>query len=318
MLVALLVLLALVAGALAFVAQPIFLRRVRDGIPGADADRLRRDVTKLVRDFAPRDAAHPDVLARAASWLAEELRATGARVEGREFAAGRQTFRNVVGSFGPVDGPRVVVGAHYDVFGGMPGADDNASGVAGVLEVARLLAAAPPAGRVDLALWPNEEPPFFGGPQMGSAVHAEDLSRAAVPVRAMLSLEMIGYYRDEPGSQKFPLPGLSLLYGSRGNFLVLAGRLADVRLVRRVKAAMRGATDLPVKSLNAPPELAATDLSDNRCFWAKGIPALLVTDGAFFRNVNYHTPEDVPESLDYARMAGAVTAIAEAARALAR
>jgi hypothetical protein len=137
-------------------------------------------------------------------------------------------------------------------------------------------------------------------------------------VRAALSLEMIGYFSDEDDSQRFPAPGMGLLYGTRGDFIAVVGRPTDRALTARVKSAMLGASDLPVKSLNAPAAVQGVDWSDHRSYWAIGAPAVMVTDTSFLRNERYHTARDTEETLDYARMAKVVVGIRAAVVALAR
>lgn len=316
---AILVLTLVVAGL--WMTQPLF--RARSGVPVLDADpqRLARDVRMLADVFSPRDLPHGENLERAADYMSDALRSAGARVSEQGYVAAGQPVRNVLGMFGPDTPERIVVGAHYDAFAGLPGADDNASGAAGLLELARLLSERPPAVAVELVAYTLEEPPHFGTRWMGSAVHAGSLRAKKVRVRAMLCLEMIGCFSDEPGSQKFPVPGFGLLYPTRGDFIAVAGRLRDTRLVRTVKAAMAGVERLRVRSINAPPRLGpidlGLDLSDHSSYWAAGMPAVMVTDTAFFRNSRYHMPDDTPETLDYGRMALVVSGVHQAVLALA-
>jgi hypothetical protein len=211
-----------------------------------------------------------------------------------------------------------VVGAHYDVCGEQPGDDDNASAVAAVLELARLLERHRPdvAHRLELALWPLEEPPNFRTPAMGSAVHARRLADGEVPVGGMICLEMLGYFSDRPGSQSFPVPGMGLLYPSRGNFIAVVGNGPSWRLTREVKARMDGATELPVRSINAPALVPGVDFSDHFNFWRQGWKAVMITDTAFYRNPNYHQLTDTPDTLDYGRMARVVTGVYAAATTL--
>jgi Zn-dependent M28 family amino/carboxypeptidase len=193
-----------------------------------------------------------------------------------------------------------------------PGADDNASGVAGLIELAHLLGKQPPPRPVELVAYTLEEPPHFRTEHMGSAWHARSLRAAGREVRLMVSLEMIGCFSDAPGSQRFPVPGLDLLYPDRGNFIALVSRISakgELGATRRAKALMAGATDLAVHSINAPPLLKGIDFSDHLSYWAQGYPALMVTDTAFFRNANYHQAGDTHETLDYARMAKVVQGV---------
>jgi Zn-dependent M28 family amino/carboxypeptidase len=276
--------------------------------------RLEVNVRRLCEDFFPRDAFHPENLDRAAAWIASELGQTGARVADQAFLVEGRTYRNVVATLGPEAGERVIVGAHYDACGELPGADDNASGVACLFELSRLLAGERLSGRVDLVAFTLEEPPFFAA---GSAVHAKSLRQSGAQVRAMLSLEMLGCFRDEPGSQGYPLPLLRLFYPGRGNFLALGGRLSEVRLLRGVARSMRSASALPVRTIAAPRGLFGLDLSDNVSYWDQGYPAVMVTDTAFFRNELYHTAADTPGTLDYRRMAEAVRGLHRAVLDLA-
>jgi Zn-dependent M28 family amino/carboxypeptidase len=313
-----LALLLVVAGSL-WMTQPVFLVGSPEKDGGApDPARLERRVEELVGRFHPRDFGHPENLSRAARFLAEELRRTGAVVSEQAYEAAGATYANVVAAIGPDTTDVVVVGAHYDVAGEMPGADDNASGVAGLLELADLLVGANLSRRVELAAYALEEMPFFSTGQMGSAVHARSLAEAGRRVRAMLCLEMIGCFSDEPGSQQFPFAPLRLFYPGRGNFIAVVGNLGGAGVVRRVKRSMRKAGDLPVHSINAPPFVPGVDLSDHVNFWRQGDPAVMITDTAFYRNPRYHTERDTAETLDYRRMAKVVAGVRQAVLDLAR
>lgn len=295
--------------AAAAITQPTFGVIVRPKGPRANPQRLRRHVELLSREILQRDSDHPENLDRAAAYLHEQFVATGARVTEPAFQVRGRSYRNVIASFGPESGPLLVVGAHYDSFGGFganPGADDNASGTAGLLELARLLAGRHLDQRVDLGAFANEEPPYFGSTQMGSAVHARSLDGR--DVRGMICLEMIGYF-----TPRQPAPNLlfRLLYPNRGDFVAVAGRWADRELTRKVKRAMRGGSDLPVVSFTAP-RSAGLDGSDQINYWDRGIPAVMVTDTADIRNPNYHSRFDTADSLDYARMARVVDGLANA------
>lgn len=275
----------------------------------ADPARLEADVRALCA-FSPRDGFHPENLAQAAEWIRGEMEAADARVSEQPFEALGRPFRNVLARLGPGEGERLVIGAHYDAFGEGPAADDNASGVAALLELARLMAGAPPPIPVELAAYAPEEPPFFRTGGMGSAVHAASLRSAGVKVRLMISLEMLGCFCDEPGSQRFPLPGMGLAYPHAGNFIAVVGRLGQRRAVRRLREAMRAAGTIPVESISAPVSLPGVDFSDHLSFWNEGYEAVMLTDTAFYRNPRYHTFGDTPDTLDYRRLAAAVDAIA--------
>lgn len=278
-------------------------------LPEPDPARLEASVRWLALEAVPRDFQHPEQLERVALELETRFRTCGARVESQPFAVKGRSYRNVIARFGPEGGAPVVVGAHYDAYRNLPGADDNASGVAGLLELARLLGQAPPSFPVELVAYTLEEPPNFRTATMGSAQHAQSLRAKGQPIRAMISLEMIGYFSDEPDSQHFPVPLVGSLYPSRGNFIAVIGRFADIGLTRKVKGAMRGVPGLDTRSMNAPRFITGVDFSDHHPYWDQGYPAVMVTDSAFFRNEAYHTAEDLPERLDYQRMAKVVQGV---------
>ncbi|HYO99877.1 MAG TPA: M28 family peptidase [Pyrinomonadaceae bacterium] len=301
----------LLAAAWFAVTQPVMF----DGAESAgrlpvDAARLEAHVRMLSETLSPRDAGHPENLDRAAAYLRQEFeRAKAAVVSEQPFEARGQTYRNVIASFGPRTNELVVVGAHYDTAGALPGADDNASGVAGLIELAYLLGRTPPAARVELVAFTLEEPPYFRSPLMGSAVHAASLRSQGFAVRAMLSLEMIGYFSAQPDSQQYPLSFLKAFYPSRGNFIAIVGKMDQGRTLRRVKKAMTGASPLPVYSINAPRSIPGVDFSDHLNYWNEGYDALMITDTAFYRNPHYHSSADTPETLDYERMASVVQGV---------
>lgn len=280
-------------------------------------EQLRTHVKKLAIDYTPRNFQRLQNLNASARYISGEFKRAGGRVSEQFFKVEGETYRNVIVSFGPESGSRIVVGAHYDACGETPGADDNASGVAGLIELAHLLGRAELEHPVELVAYSLEEPPFFATGNMGSAHHAAALRQAGVDVRAMICLEMIGYFRDEKGSQRFPSSILKLFYPDRGNYIAVVGGYSDRKLLRLVKASMRGATDLPVHAMCAPRNYGGIDLSDHRNYWNNGYHALMVTDTSFYRNPGYHGIADTPDNLDYERMARVVEGVFEAVVRLA-
>ena len=279
------VLIVVLAASAVWMTQPVFFVRAPGSTgPAPDRARLERRLRKLVEEFHPRDGGHPENMARAAAWIAEELRRSGAAVSSQPFETAGARYENVVASYGPDSADVVVVGAHYDVAGEMPGADDNASGVAGLLELGDLLSGAKLSRRVDLVAFALEEAPYFATPGMGSEVYASALERSGRRVRAMLCLEMIGCFTDAPGSQGLPFSVLKFLYPTRGDFIAVVGAVGGPGIVRRVKRSMREASALPVCSINAPRFVHGVDLSDHSTFWKRGLPAVMITDTAFYRN----------------------------------
>lgn len=294
--------------------------------PHVDASKLEAHVRMLSEELHPRCFDHQENLDRVVRYIEKHFAAAGGRVSIQTFLVDGVEYHNVIASFGPEEGPVIVVGAHYDSYGEAswgaalytPGADDNASGVAGLLELADLFGRHPPKKQVQLVAYCLEEPPFFGSQQMGSAFHATTLHKDGKDVSAMISLEMIGFFSDSEGSQTYPVDVMGLLYPKKGNFIGVVGRFQDMFLTRTVKAAMLGASDLPVYSMSAVPLIPGIDFSDHRNYWPYGSEAVMITDTAFYRNFAYHTLKDTADRLDYDRMAKVVQGAFAAINVLAK
>jgi Zn-dependent M28 family amino/carboxypeptidase len=295
-----------------FVSQPGWGRN-QPTQAHVDPGVLRKHVDVLARQFAPRSYEDRTHLAECANYIRSEFQRSGAVVSNQVYVFNKQAYVNVVAVFPGRDNRRIIVGAHYDTCGRQPGADDNASGVAGLLELAQLLGRADLPLTVELVAYCTEEPPFFSTSAMGSARHAKKLRAQRIPVQAVIVLEMIGCFSDERGSQHFPLAALRLFYPSRGNFIAIVGssEAPQRALIRAVKRGMRGSTDLAVYSISAPRVVPGVDFSDHRNYWDIGLPAVMITDTAFYRNPMCHRTGDTPERLDYGRMAKVVEALYE-------
>ena len=317
----------LLSGLIILVTEPL-LPTPKQPTPPVSPARLEAHVRTLSEQFFPRDFTHTSNLDRAAAYIREEfVHAKGAvsdqsyQVTGFEpglldpkcvpvpHESSVNTYRNVIATFGPNTKERIVVGAHYDACGELPAADDNASGADGLIELAYLLGRAQLPVRVDLVAFTLEEPPYFRTDNAGSAVHAKSLKKEGVPLRFMISLEMIGYFDDTPGSQKYPSPLMKLFYPSRRDFAVVVGSLDQALLVRRIKRLMREGTDLPIHSINAPGFIEGIDWSDHMYYWNEGYGAVMVGDTGNYGNSNYHRVADTPEKLDYKRMAKVVEGV---------
>jgi Zn-dependent M28 family amino/carboxypeptidase len=308
--------------------QPLVTPR-RSTPPTVEPARLAAHVRQLSESLYPRSFDHPEKLNAAASYIAEEFRKTGARVEEQYFTA-QSKYRNIIARFGPDTGPLIIVGAHYDSYGDAsrgakfpsgfdrethtPGADDNASGVAGLIELAHLLNRTAPRASVELVAFSLEEQPNFSSESIGSVWHAKSLRASGRVVLLMISLEMIGYFSDLPGSQGYPFAAFELIYPTRGNFIGIVGRFQDWSATRKVKAAMSGATDLPVYSMNGLRAIPGVNRSDHASYWNEGFPALMITDTAFYRNPHYHRSGDTTNTLDFSRMAKVVQGVFETVR----
>lgn len=266
---------------------------------------LRRHVGHLAGAIGPRGHEDTDKLNKAADYIESQLRSCGCIVERRPFEYKGATYYNVIGSVKgyAVEPGAYVIGAHYDTVAGSPGADDNASGVAGMLEFARLTSRAPMACDMIFAGFSLEEPPVFRTRHMGSMAYARELKAEGAKVLGMLSLEMIGYYADINGSQFYPLPFMRWLYPSRGDYIAFVGNIKSRGFTKEIKRRFRACCNLPVESLNTSSAIPGVDFSDHRSFWKSGHRAFMVTDTAFYRNPHYHGPTDLPDTLDYIRMA---------------
>jgi len=210
----------------------------------------------------------------------------------------------------------IVVGAHYDTVPGSPGADDNASGVAALIEILRALRSAALRTTVKLVAFVNEEPPFFYSRQMGSSVYARAARRRGDDIRLMLSLEMLGCYSHAPGSQAYP-PFLRWFYPDRGDFIAMVSNLRSRRALTAAVRAFRSCSDFPVERLASPAFVPGVAWSDQVSFWRAGYPALMVTDTAFYRYPHYHCATDTPEKIAYAQMARVVDGLSKAIASLA-
>ena len=301
-----------------WMTQPLFVRSPTSTAGLVDPTRLQEHVVKLSRELVPRDEGHIENLDRVAEYIKNEFSKTSARISEQPYRVEGKSYRNIMAQFGPIGGKRVVIGAHYDTAGPLPGADDNASGVAGLIELARLFDKQTPSMLIELVAFTLEEPPYFRTTGMGSSVHAKSLRAQNADVLAMLSLEMIGYFSEADGSQHFPAAILQAFYPTRGNFIAVVGRISDGLLTRRLKSAMVRGTSLPVYSINAPAFVPGVDFSDQLNYWDAGFRAVMITDTAFYRNTHYHTANDTAEKLDYNRMAMVVEGVYAGIREIAQ
>jgi hypothetical protein len=310
------------AGWRAFLWMPGAARPPACSALDVDLAALERELAAHVRALAggvgPRWHGRPDALNAAAEYVERALAIPGWEVGARVFGP-QGEFRNAIAERpgGQLAREIVLVGAHYDSVAGSPGADDNASGVAGLLELARLLGPRPTARTLRLIAFTNEERPLGGTEVGGSRVAARDSRERGEAIAAMLALEGLGVYRDAASSQRHPWP-LAAFFPDRGNFLAWIGDLRSRALLHRALALFRASGRLPSEGIAAP-ALLVPDIrrSDHAAYWAEGYPALLVTDTSEFRDPNYHGPGDLPERLDYARMALAVAGVAEVVACLA-
>lgn len=271
------------------------------------AGHLESHVGTLAGEIGERNLPRYSALLRAADYIEASFISAGFRPDSQTFQVRGKTVRNIeveIPGTEPGEGI-VVVGAHYDSVEGSPGANDNATGVGGVLELARLVNGRALRRSVRFVAFVNEEPPYFYSDAMGSVRYADRSAARKERIVAMLSLETIGYYSDRRGSQHFPVP-LSLFYSDTGNFIGFVGNLRSRNLVRRAVERFRADARFPSEGLAAPGWLTGVGWSDHWSFWRAGFPAIMVTDTALFRYSQYHTAADRPDVVDYERCARVV------------
>ncbi len=280
--------------------------------------RLRGHVSALAGEIGSRSLASPEGLEAAASYIENTLASMGYEYARQEFTVYKHTVRNISVEIPGQKKPEkiIVVGAHYDTVPGTPGADDNASAVAGLLELAREFKDVKIPVTLRLVFFVNEEPPFFKTSDMGSWHAARESTARGEDIMAMLCLESIGLYSDEQGSQGFPSP-LQYFYPDTGNFIAFVSNWNSRELLYKTIGTFRDTTAFPSEGLATPLAITGTDWSDHWSYWQAGYRAIMITDTALFRNDYYHTSEDTPERLDYERMARVVLGLGIVARTLA-
>ena len=297
-------------------------RSFRGSAPPLDAaqlarrDALHRDLTHIAGTIGERNVIVAKRYEEAAAFIEESLREAG-------FATTRQTFMvegvacaNIEAELRGTGDGIVIIGAHYDTVDGSPGADDNGSGVAALLTLARTFAREKARRTIRFIAFANEEPPYFQSDQMGSYVYARRCHDREEKVVAMINLESLGFYHDEPGSQQYPAM-LEHVYPSTANFIAFASNLGSRALLRDCVRVFRAHATIPSEGGALPESVPGIAWSDQWSFWRFGYRAVMVTDTAPYRNPHYHTEHDLPENIDYERLARVVDGLQYVVAALA-
>lgn len=275
----------------------------------SDTNRIKAQMTVLTQTAVHRNYENMDQLNEIADYLHAEFTKYADTVYFQSYFIGKREYKNVIASFGTQHEERIVVGAHYDVCGEQEGADDNASGTVGLLELARQLDTVTTSQRIDLVAFTLEEPPFFRSEYMGSYIHAQSLITDSANVKGMICLEMIGYFADAKKTQDYPLGLLRLFYGSRGNYITLVNQFGPGKFARKFTKRFKHKSAVKAKQFKGPKSLPGIDFSDHLNYWQVGISALMITDTAFYRNKQYHQKGDTMNRLDYDRMAQVIDAV---------
>lgn len=277
--------------------------------PQAEPKNLSNYLAQIIHPTTFRNYKNVAELDRIAAYLKQQVEQFGMPCEYQTYQVQQQNYRNVICRLNMGHAKKVIVGAHYDVYGDFKGADDNASGVAGLIETARLLAAHKTQLKqnVELVFYTLEEPPYFRSEYMGSAVHAQSILAQKAQIEAVYILEMIGYF-DQAHVQDYPL-GLSLFYPKHGNYIAAVSNFNSKSLSAKYCDAMKNLQVLDCQRLIAPSSIQGVDFSDHLNYWNKDIRAIMITDTAFLRNKHYHTAQDTLEKLDVSKMAAVINGV---------
>jgi Zn-dependent M28 family amino/carboxypeptidase len=271
---------------------------------------LKQDVAMLSQKIGTRNNQGYQNLVAAKDYLTKELTTAGYRVKSLDYSIDDKTYSNLeVEIPGTTLADEIlVIGAHYDSAFTSPGANDNGTGTAAVLALAREFAKAKPMRTVRFVEFTNEEPPYFWTDNMGSAVYARQAKQRGDKIVGMFSLETLGYYSDKPNSQQYP-PPLSLLYPDRGNFLGFVGNIDSRELLRNTIRSFRAQAKFPSEGAALPTALPGVGWSDHWAFWQQGYQAIMITDTATFRYPHYHTLDDTVDKIDFDKLARVVSGV---------
>lgn len=281
-----------------------------------NSSRVKNDLSIITTSKTPRNYRNIAALNRVANYIKEEFDKVCDSVDFQEYKVENNIYKNVIGSIGTENKERIIIGAHYDVAGNSDGADDNASGVAGLLELARLLSKEELTYRIDFVAYSLEEPPFFRTQYMGSYVHAKYIHDSKISIKGMISLESIGFYSDAPDSQEYPIVEMELIYGNKGNFITVVQHQNSNDFSDQVAQQMKEQQLISTKSFKGTSLVQGIDFSDHLNYWKFNYDAVMITNTAFFRNKNYHTANDTMETLDVQKMCDVIEQVYQTIKAL--
>jgi Zn-dependent M28 family amino/carboxypeptidase len=278
--------------------------------------QLKEHVEKLGGKIGIRN--NPITLQMSLNYITDRLKSSGYVVKEQKYAVDTMSLRNIEAEKKGSEKPEeiIILGAHYDTVNCSPGSDDNGSGVASVLELARLFADKNPKRTIRFVLFASEEPPYFRSHDMGSYHYAKKCKALKENIKGVLILETLGYYTEEPNSQTYPLsylPG----YPDKGNFITFVSNLNSQKLLKKCMSAFRSSTDFPSVGVSVPEWITGVDWSDQMYFWKNNIQAVMITDTALYRNPYYHEPTDAAETLNYPYFARVVGGLETVVAALA-
>lgn len=287
-----------------FIIGPLFfylksqMREAKEGQTAiADSLRIQQDIIAILATDKPRNSDNLAQLNQVADYIKKEFTKISDSTTEQLFTVDNKEYKNIILSLHTDKKERIIIGAHYDVCGDQDGADDNASGVAGLLELARMLKGQVLNYRIDLVAYSLEEPPYFATDKMGSYIHAKYLHDHQIPVKGMISLEMIGYFSDKENSQSYPIPLLKYVYGDKGDFITIVQKFNAGDFAKEISSQILSNPSIKTVVFQAPKSLQGIDFSDHRNYWDFGYSSIMITNTAFYRNKNYHEPTDTIETL---------------------
>lgn len=271
---------------------------------------IRHQLDTIVNRDGFRNYADTAVLSAVGLYIENEFKKHTKSVYRQNYVVHNREYFNVIGLIGDTTKPRIIVGAHYDVCDTLPGADDNGTGVVGLLQVMKQMKG-DTLGKYcfEIVAYTLEEPPFFGTEYMGSFVHAESLHNRNVDVYGMVSLEMIGYFSDAEKSQRYPLNFLRFFYGNVGDYITVVRKMNKGPFARRFSGNYKKSKKVRTKKFTGPKNLTGIDFSDHRNYWHFDYDAIMLTDTAFYRNKNYHRSSDTVDSIDFERMGAVIDGV---------
>jgi len=290
----------------------------------SDTTLIKNHLVEITKTKGFRMFSNPNLLNKTANYISDNFKKYADTTYFQEYKVNDITYQNVIcvfnptliNSFGSSNSQTIVIGAHYDVCGEQEGADDNASGIVGLLEVARMLKGQQFEHRIELVAYTLEEPPFFRTENMGSYVHAKSLVDQKIDVYGMISLEMIAYFKEEKRTQDYPIGLLKLFYGNRGDYITLVNKFGKGKFSKKFTGIYKKTKTIKTKKFNGPKFLTGIDFSDHLNYWKFGFSAMMITDTAFYRNKNYHQPTDTMETLDIEKMAKVIDGVVLTLKAL--
>lgn len=281
-------------------------------------EELRTDVQTLAGDIGERNMFRYAQLNAAADFIETSFSKVGLKPRRDTYDLNGQSCHNIEVEIRGSSPQIVVVGAHYDSVAGCPAANDNGSGVAAMLALARRFAGRSTSSTLRFVAFVNEEPPYFLSSQMGSYVYAQRCKQRGDRIVGMISLETIGYFSDAPNSQTYPAPGFGAFYPKTGNFIGFVANVGSREFLRRTLSIFRDQKKIPSQGAALPGFVPGASWSDHWSFWQQGYPAIMITDTAPFRYPHYHLSTDTPDKLDYDRFALVVSGMEKVISDLAR